>query len=167
MTQFGLIPPEEMMGEHGLDILNGIASGKFPSPPMMKTIPMTPVEAIKGEVIFEAEPDERFCNPMGTIHGGYAATLLDTAMGCAVHSTLKPGWAYTTMEFKINLAAPMTPKTGLIKATGKVLSRGRQSAIAEGRIVDMKGKTIAFGTTTCLLFDAAGRQQTQGPSDGS
>ncbi len=155
MTQFGLVSPEEMVREHGLDFLNGIKSGKFPSPPMMETVPMTPIEASAGEISFEAEPDERFCNPMGTIHGGYSATLLDTAMGCAVHTTLKPGWGYTTMEFKVNFAAPMTPKTGLIRAIGKVLSRGRQSAIAEGRIIDKNGKILAFGTTTCLLFDAA------------
>ncbi|MBZ0215245.1 MAG: PaaI family thioesterase [Fimbriimonadaceae bacterium] len=154
MTRYGLVTPEEMMAESGLDFLNGIASGRFPGAPMAQTIPMRPVEASDGEIIFEATPEARFCNPMGTIHGGYTATLLDTVMGCAVHTTLKPGWAYTTMEIKVNYARPMTAETGLIRAIGKVITRGRQSAIAEGRILDRNDKLIAFGTTTCMLFDA-------------
>jgi len=159
MIKYGLVSPGELVNESGLDFLHGVASGKYPSPPMAETIPMQPVEAVEGQIIFEAEPEERFCNPMGTIHGGYSATLLDTVMGCAVHSTLEPGWSYTTMEIKVNYARPMTAQTGRIRAVGKVVTRGKQSAIAEGRILDSKDRVIAFATTTCMLFDAAKMMQ--------
>ena len=100
------------------------------------------------------KPNDTLLNPAGTVHGGFAATLLDSCMGLAIQSTLEKGLAQTTVEFKITLIRPITPDTGLITAEGVVLSRGRRIGTAEGRITDGEGRLLAHGTTTCLIFDA-------------
>ena len=105
-------------------------------------------------MVVTAEPDGTHLNPAGTVHGGFAATLLDTCMGLAIQSTLETGVLQTTLEFKISLVRPITPETGPIKAEGVVLSRGRRIGTAEGRITDREGRQIAHGTTTCLIFDS-------------
>jgi uncharacterized protein (TIGR00369 family) len=109
-------------------------------------------EAASGRVVVAAEPCDIHLNPAGTVHGGFAATLLDSCMGLAVQSTLEKGVGQTTLEFKISLVRPITPETGLIKAEGMVLSRGRRVGTAEGRLTDSKGRLLAHGTTTCLIF---------------
>jgi uncharacterized protein (TIGR00369 family) len=103
-------------------------------------------------------PDERHYNPLGTVHGGYAATLLDSCMGCAVHSLLEAGIGYTTMEFKVTLMRPLTSGMGKVRAIGTALNRGRRTAYAEGRLVDERDRLLAHGTTTCLLFPLAEAQ---------
>jgi uncharacterized protein (TIGR00369 family) len=103
-------------------------------------------------VVVTAKPNDTHLNPAGTVHGGLAATLLDSCMGLAIQSTLDKGVTQTTLEFKISLVRPITPETGLIKAEGVVLSRGRRIGTAEGRITDQEGRLLAHGTTTCLIF---------------
>ena len=111
-------------------------------------------EAANGRVVVTAEPNETHLNPAGTVHGGLAATLLDSCMGLAIQSTLDKGVGQTTLEFKISLVRPISPQTGPITAEGVVMSRGRRVGTAEGRITDGKGRLLAHGTTTCLIFQA-------------
>ncbi len=146
------VPAEALAAMSGLDLLLAMGAGKLPMPPMNDVIPMVPVAAERGAVTFEAEPEARFYNPLGTVHGGYAATLLDTAMGCAVHSTLKAGQGYSTLEFKVNFVRAMSESTGRVRIEGKIINRGRQVATAEGRLLDARDRLLAHATTTCLLF---------------
>lgn len=117
-----------------------------------KTLNFHAVTLEEGRVVFEGVPDASVYNPIGVVHGGYAATLLDSAMGCAVHSTLKPGQSYTTLELKIAYHRAMTDKSGPVRAEGKIVSSGRRAAFAEARLIDAQGKLCASGTTTCLVM---------------
>ncbi len=119
-----------------------------------KTLNFHPATLEEGLVVFEGYPDTSVYNPIGTVHGGYAATLLDSAMGCAVHSRLKAGQGYTTLELKIAYHRALTDKSGPVRAEGKVISLGRRAAFAEGRLLDADGKLCATGTTTCLVFSS-------------
>jgi len=110
-------------------------------------------EVEKGRVVFEATPTEDSYNPLGAVHGGYMATLLDSALGCAIHSSLKPRLGYTTLELKVNYLRAMSAATGPIKAEGRVVQTGRRAAFAEGEIKDANGRVYATATTTCLVFD--------------
>jgi uncharacterized protein (TIGR00369 family) len=110
-------------------------------------------EVEEGRVVFAATPTEASYNPLGTVHGGYIATLLDSALGCAVHTTLKPRLGYTTLELKINYLRPLSAATGRIEAEGRVVQTGRRAAFAEGKVTDGKGRVYATATTTCLVFD--------------
>jgi uncharacterized protein (TIGR00369 family) len=138
-------------GKSGLELLQRAVAGDFPPPPiaMMMDIRLTEVE--RGRAVFTGTPQEFHYNPLGTVHGGYGATLLDSAMGCAVHSTLEAGDLYTTLELKINYIRSMTHDTGVVRGIGKVISETRTTAIAEGRIEDASGKLYAFATTTCVI----------------
>ena len=102
--------------------------------------------------MFESIPDRRHYNPIGSVHGGYAATLLDSCMGCAVHTLLAVGEGYTTIEFKVAFTRPMTIETGRVRAVGLAINRGRRTALAEGRLVDARDRLLAHGTSTCLIF---------------
>jgi uncharacterized protein (TIGR00369 family) len=138
-------------GKSGLELLQRAVTGEFPPPPiaMMMDIRLTEVE--RGMAVFSGIPQEFHYNPLGTVHGGYGATLLDSAMGCAVHSTLEAGDIYTTLELKINYIRALTHETGPVRGMGKVISETRTTAIAEGRIEDATGKLYAFATTTCVI----------------
>ena len=141
----------------GIDYLRRIAAGEVPAPPISRLMGFTVVEADEGRAVFEATPGEEHYNPIGVVHGGLAATLLDSAMGCAVQTTLPAGQAYTTLEVKVNFARPMTRDTGRVVCEASVIHRGRTVATAEGRVfAEDGGKLIAHGTTTCLLFSANG-----------
>ena len=118
-----------------------------------KTLGFAMVELEEGRVVFEGTPDESVYNPIGTVHGGYAATLLDSCVGCAVHSQLKAGQGYTTLELKVAYHRPMTKDTGPVRAEGKVVQLGRRAAFAEGRLTDAKGRLYATATSTLLVFD--------------
>jgi len=146
------IPQEEMRKLSGLEMLRGIMEGRYPPPPIGLLMDFSLIEAEHGHAVFSGNPQRRFYNPIGTVHGGYAATLLDSCMGCAVHSALKAGQAYTTVEFKINLVRPMTENTGTVRAEGKTINVGRQIATAEGFLYDLAGKVLAHGTTTCIIL---------------
>jgi uncharacterized protein (TIGR00369 family) len=117
------------------------------------------VGAEPGTAVFEGETGEHLYNPMGTVHGGYAATLLDSAMGCAVHSTLPAGKAYTTLELKLNIVRALTEAVPLVRAEGKLIHAGRQVATAEGRLFGPDDKLYAHATTTCLIFDRPPTEQ--------
>ena len=138
----------------GLDYLHAMGRGEYPFPPLMYTLGFDhlPPAVELGKVTFFLEPQEYHYNPIGSVHGGVFAALLDSAMGCAVHSTLPAGVGYTTLELKVNFVRPLTATTGLVRCEGLVLSGGRQVATAEGRIVDADGKLYAHATTTCLLI---------------
>jgi uncharacterized protein (TIGR00369 family) len=136
----------------GLDYLNAIRSGALPAVPSMQLLGMRIAEVQEGRVVFAADPAEYHYNPMGTVHGGILATLLDSAMGSAVQSLAPAGMGYTTLEVKVNFVRPVTEKTGTIYAEGRVVHRGNRTAIAEGRLTDAAGTLCAYATTTCLLL---------------
>jgi uncharacterized protein (TIGR00369 family) len=149
---YGTVSAEKQKEMSGLQFAQGLADGTLPLNTMAKTLGYDVVEAGEGRVVVTAEPGDAHLNPAGTVHGGFAATLLDTCMGLAVQTTLEKGVAQTTVEFKITLVRPITPQTGLIRAEGVVLSRGRRIGTAEGRITDRQGRLLVHGTTTCLIF---------------
>jgi uncharacterized protein (TIGR00369 family) len=141
----------------GLETLRAIAAGEAPGAPIAELLGFAPVEAEEGRVVFAAEPGPEHYNPIGTVHGGLAATLLDSAMGCAVHSTLPAGVGYTTLELKVNFTRPITSETGRILCEGTVVHRGGRVATAEGRVyAEADGKLLAHGTTTCLILSPNG-----------
>jgi uncharacterized protein (TIGR00369 family) len=141
----------------GLELLRAIAAGEAPGAPIAELIGFEPVEAQEGRVVFAAVPGPEHYNPIGAVHGGLAATLLDSAMGCAVHTTLPEGVGYTTLELKVNFTRAITTDTGRIVCEGKVLHRGGRVATAEGRVVAAQtGKLLAHGTTTCLILSLNG-----------
>jgi len=148
----GIPPREPLRSMSGLDFLTAIMEGRLPTPPMAETLQFRLVKVAHGAVTFRGQPGPAFYNPIGTVHGGYAATLLDSCMACAVHSTLPVGTGYTTLEIKVNLVRPITEATGPVDAAGTVIHVGRTTATAEGRLVDGQGKLLAHGTTTCAVF---------------
>lgn len=137
----------------GLAYLKRMIEGKHPSPPMALLLGFRLAEVAEGQAVFTCTPGEQHYNPIGVVHGGLACTLLDSAMGCAVDSTLKAGTGYTTLELKINLVRPVTAETGPMRCEGRVVHRGRQTATAEGRLIDAAGKLYAHATTTCMIFE--------------
>jgi uncharacterized protein (TIGR00369 family) len=151
---YGTVAAERQKEMSGLQFVQGLADGTLPLNMIAKTLGYDVTEAADGRVVITAEPNDSHLNPAGTVHGGLAATLLDSCMGLAVQSTLEQGVSQTTLEFKISLMRPITPATGLITAEGVVMSRGRRIGTAEGRITDGNGRLLAHGTTTCLIFPA-------------
>ncbi|HEX5458555.1 MAG TPA: PaaI family thioesterase [Steroidobacteraceae bacterium] len=149
----GYVHAEQLHGRSGLQTLQGIFAGELPPPPMGDTLGFLPIRIEHGLAIFQGRPDVRYYNPMGTVHGGWFAALLDSAMGCAVHSTLPAATAYTTLELKVNLVRSLTDAVPLVRAEGVLLHGGRQVATAEGRIVGPDMKLYAHATTTCLILD--------------
>lgn len=149
---YGTASAEEQKATSGLEFVQGLVDGTLPLNTMAQTLGYDIVEAEEGRVVVAVEPDGAHLNPAGTVHGGFAATLLDTCMGLAVQTTLEKGVSQTTVEFKITLMRPITQDTGLIRAEGLVLSRGRRIGTAEGRITDRQGRLLVHGTTTCLIF---------------
>jgi uncharacterized protein (TIGR00369 family) len=150
---YGIVSDDRKKEMSGLEFVQGLAGGTLPLNPMARTLGYDVTEAASGRVIVMAEPDGSHLNPAGTVHGGFAATLLDTCMGLAIQSTLEKGIGQTTVEFKISLVRPITPAPGGIKAEGLVLNCGRRIGTAEGRLTDASGRLLAHGTTTCLIFE--------------
>jgi uncharacterized protein (TIGR00369 family) len=136
----------------GLDYLRLMQSGELPPPPIARLLGFRLAVVEPGIVVFEGEPGEQHYNPIGVVHGGLAATLLDSAMGCAVHSTLPAGAAYTTLEIKVNYIRAMSAETGLVRARGSIIHAGRSTATADGRLEDGAGKLLAHATTTCIVL---------------
>jgi uncharacterized protein (TIGR00369 family) len=149
---YGTVSAEQRKQMSGLAFVQGLVDGTLPLNTIAATLGYDIAEAARGRVVVTATPNETHLNPAGTVHGGLAATLLDSAMGLAIQSTLEPGVGSTTLEFKISLVRPITPETGLITAEGVVLTCGRRVGTAEGRITDGDGRLLAHGTTTCLIF---------------
>jgi uncharacterized protein (TIGR00369 family) len=152
--KIGVVPPEVLLSQDGLSFLKALIARELPAPPITDTLGFTLVEVETGRAVFAGTPEFRHYNPIGTVHAGFAATLLDSAVGCAVHTTLAKGEAYTTLELKLNLVRPLTDKTGEVRAEGRVIHRGRTVATAEGTLRDAAGKLYAHATTTCMIFPA-------------
>ena len=150
---FAPLPPEAYDAMTGLEALHAMIAGKLPAPPIARHLNFTLVEASDGKAIFEGEASADVLNPHGTVHGGWAAAILDSALGCAVHTTLAPGERYTTVEMKVSYLRPiLVGKTGVVRCEGIVINRGRTLAISEARIVDNQGKLYAHATETCMIF---------------
>jgi uncharacterized protein (TIGR00369 family) len=138
----------------GIEYLEAIVSGELPPPPIAVLLRMQPVEIEPGRVVFEGEPGEEHYNPIGVVHGGYASTLLDSAMGSAVHTTLGAGTGYATLALEVKMVRPITREVPRVRAEGEVIHRGRRQATAQARLVDARtGKLLAHGTSTCLILD--------------
>lgn len=150
----GLATPEMVAGKSGLEVMQGILDGEIPFPHIAETLDFSLVEVGPGKAVFQGTPQLKHYNPLGTVHGGWYATLLDSALGCAVHTTLPPGRGYTTAELGVNIVRAASAKTGPLRAIGTVIHAGRQLATAEARIVGPDGKLYAHATTTCLVFEA-------------
>jgi uncharacterized protein (TIGR00369 family) len=151
---YGTVSEERRKELTGLEFVQGLADGTLPLNTIAQTLGYDVIEAESGRVVVTIEPSGAHLNPAGTVHGGLSATLLDSCMGLAIQSTLEKGLGQTTLEFKVSLVRPVTPETGLIRAEGRVLHRGRRVGTAEGRITDGKGRLLAHGTTTCLIFES-------------
>jgi uncharacterized protein (TIGR00369 family) len=151
---YGTVSADQRKEMSGLEFVQGLVDGTLPLNTIAQTLGYDVTEAVSGRVVVTVEPSGIHLNPAGTVHGGLAATLLDSCMGLAIQSTLEKGIGQTTLEFKISLVRPITPETGLITAEGVVMSRGRRVGTAEGRITDGKGRLLAHGTTTCLIFQS-------------
>jgi uncharacterized protein (TIGR00369 family) len=148
----GLIDLATMTSMSGLEVLRKILRGDLPTLPIAKTLGFSLTEVEEGRAVVVSKPGLEHYNVIRSVHAGYTATLLDTCMACAVFSTLPKGTGFTTMEFKISLLRPLTKDTGVVRAEGTLLSRGRRGATAEGRLTDANGKLLAHATTTCLIF---------------
>jgi len=153
MKQYGTVSAEQQKEMTGLEFVQGLANGTLPHNTMAGTLGYEIVEAEKGRVVVTAEPKDSHLNPAGTVHGGLAATMLDSCMGLAIQTLLDRGVGSTTLEFKISFVRPITPQTGPIRAEGTVINHGRRVGTAEGRVTDGNGRLLVHGTTTCLIFD--------------
>ncbi len=152
--QYGVAAPELIKELGGLAFLNGIVDGTQPSPPISQLLGFHLIEVEQGRAVFEGLPEYRHYNPIGTVHGGFAATMLDSALGCAIFSTLTKGEAWTTLELKLNMVRPLTKDTGPVRAEGRIIHRGRTVATSEGDLKDASGKLYAHATTTAMIFPA-------------
>lgn len=152
----GLVSTADILARGGLPFLTDMIEGRAPQAPMCGTLGFRLVEARDGFAAFEGVPEYRHYNPIGTVHGGFAATLLDSALGCAIFSTLGKGEAWTTLELKLNLTRPMSKDTGVVRAEGRIVHRGRTIATSDGTLKDRAGKLYAHATTTCMVFPAKG-----------
>jgi uncharacterized protein (TIGR00369 family) len=151
---YGTVSADRQREMSGLEFVRGLVEGTLPLNTIAETLGYDIIEAENGRVVVVAEAKNTHLNPAGTVHGGLAATMLDSCMGLAIQSTLEKGVSSTTLEFKISFIRPITPETGLVKAEGTVINRGRRVGTAEGRLTDTKGRLLVHGTTTCLIFES-------------
>src|SRR5712675_767241 len=151
--EYGTVPIDVMASMSGLDFVGAIFARRLPEPPIMQTVEPCDCTVELGAVVIHSVPGLRHYNPIGSVHGGYAAILLDSAMGLAVQSTLPVGTGYATLEFKISFIKGMTKDSGLVRTEGRTLNVGRRAATAEARMTDSKGRLLAHATTTCLVFE--------------
>ena len=153
---FGLAEAGDLASLSGLEFLRAMMRGEQPSPLMSKTLGFRLVEVAEGVAIFEGEPSPALLNPLGAVHGGWALTLIDSATGCAVHTTLPPGVGYTTVETKVNFTRAIDPEGGPVRCEGRVLSRGRTIATADASLRDGNGRLLAHGTSTLIILQPRG-----------
>ena len=149
----GLARPEQIAGKTGLEMMEAMLRAEIPYAAIAKTLDFVLLEVSPGRAVFQGTPLPQHMNPLGTVHGGWAATLLDSALGCSVHTMMPPGRAYTTAELSVNYVKGLTPKVQRVRAEGKVIHCGRQLATAEARLVGPDGTLYAHATTTCLVFE--------------
>ena len=151
----GTIPFDDIALFTGLELLQRVVDGIYPVPPIGERLNFALTEVTEGRAVFRGVPGVRHLNPLGGVHGGWTATIMDSALACSVQTLLDKGEAYTTAEFKVNLIRPITPRTGLVTCEGTVVHRGRTTAVSEARLTDENGKLLAFGTETCSIFPVA------------
>jgi uncharacterized protein (TIGR00369 family) len=159
----GCARPDQVDGFTGMQMFEAIFAGELPRPPIGDTLDFVPIHIEPGFAVFQGRPQLRHYNPLGTVHGGWFATLLDSAMGCAVHSTLPAGKAYTTLELKLNIVRALTDAVPLVRVEGKLVYAGRQVATAEARLAGPDGKLYAHATTTCMIFDRRSSARPESP----
>ncbi len=150
----GVLRPDQVIGKTGMELFDAMFSGELPQPHIGETLDFLPVHVEQGRAIFQGRPRRAHYNPLGTVHGGWFATMLDSAVGCAVHSSLPAGKTYTTVELKINIVRALTDAVPLVRAEGKVIHLGRSMGTAEGRLYGHDGKLYAHASTTCFIMDA-------------
>ena len=153
-NEFETIDPEQLATTSGLELARKIISGDLPGPPMGKTLHFWMAEAEEGRIVFKGTPAARHYNPMGTVHGGWASTILDSALSCCVWTMLPAGKMFTTAEFKVNLVRPIFDTLGELACEGKVIHMGRTLATSEATLKTSEGKLLAHGTETCAIFDS-------------
>jgi len=153
----GVATPAMVQGKTGLQMMQAVLDGELPFATIAQTLDFLLIEVSEGQAVFQGAPSVQHLNPMGTVHGGWFATLLDSALGCAVHTLLPAGRGYTTAELSVNIVRALTPDVPRVRAEGKVLHCGRQLATAEARLVGPDGRLYAHATTTCLVFDLPAR----------
>ena len=149
----GVARPDQIAGKTGLEVMQAMLSGEIPFAAIAQTLDFVVVEVDRGRALFQGTPMAKHLNPLGTIHGGWIATLLDSALGCSIHTMLPAGRGYTTAELGVNYVKGLTPKVQRVRAEGKVIHCGRQLATAEARLFGPDGTLYAHATTTCLVFD--------------
>jgi uncharacterized protein (TIGR00369 family) len=150
---YGVAKLQDVAGLTGLQLMQALMAGTLPAPTINKTLHFGLVEVAHGRAVFQGAPNDQLLNPMGTMHGGWYATLLDSALGCAVHTTMPLGRGYTTLEFKVNIVRGVSLKVPLVRAVGTTIHVGRQTATAEAKLVGHDGTLYAHASTTCLVFD--------------
>jgi len=154
MGPLGVATPAQVAGKSGLEVFAMMLAGELPRAPITDTLDFMLMEVAHGRAVFQGRPDRRHYNPLGSVHGGWFATLLDSAVGCAVHSILPAGKAYTTAELKINIVRPLLDSVPLVRAIGEVIHPGNRMATADGRLVGPDGRLYAHASTTCFIYDA-------------
>jgi uncharacterized protein (TIGR00369 family) len=153
---YGLADPADVARLSGLELLQGLVDGSQPAPPISGPMRFRLVEVAKGRAVFEGEPGPELLNPLGSVHGGWALTLIDSAAGCALHTALPAGTGYTTLETKVNFTRPIAPNSGTVRCEGTLLTHGRQIATAEARLLSADGKMLAHGTSTLIVLPPRG-----------
>lgn len=153
----GVASPEQIAGKTGLEVMQAMLRGDIPYAEIARTLDFTLVEIDAGRAVFQGRPRVQHLNPLGTVHGGWAATLLDSALGCSVHTMMPAGRGYTTAELSVNYVKALTPRVVRVRAEGKVIHCGRQLATAEARLFGPDGTLYAHATTTCLVFELPSR----------
>lgn len=149
----GVIGMATVMNMTPAAFFDGIGAGQLPAPPLGALLDFVPIEWGNGFFVFQGTPDTRHYNPLGSVHGGYAATLLDSCIGCAIHTRLAQGQGYTTSDLRVSYLRAMTANTGPVRAEGRVIHLGRSTAVAEGRLFDVDGRLYAIGSATCLILN--------------
>jgi len=150
--EYGLVPPDVAKGLAGLEFLQRMVAGEFPQPPISRTLGFHLSHAEPGLARFTGTPRVDHYNPMGTVHGGWTAAVLDSALACAILTTLPRGHTFTTLELKLNYVRALFDRTGAVVGEGRVVHAGRRVATSEGRLTDAKGNVLAHATTTCLIL---------------
>jgi uncharacterized protein (TIGR00369 family) len=158
----GVASPQQVAGKSGLEVMQAMLSGELPHATIASTLDFTLVSVDEGKAVFQGTPGAAHLNPMGTVHGGWFATLLDSALGCAVHTRMPPGRAYTTAELSVNIVRALTPKVQRVRAIGRVIHCGRQLATADAQLIGPDGTLYAHATTTCLVFEVKQPPAAQG-----
>ena len=150
----GLGRPEQFAGRTGMQVFEAMLAGEIPVPPISATLDFLLVEAEPGRVQFQGKPQFAHYNPMGSVHGGWIATLLDSALACAIHTLLPAGKTYTTLELKVNYVKALTDKVPLVRAVGEVIYSGGKIGTSQGKLIGPDGTLFAHATTTCIVLDA-------------